>query len=117
MPDCGTAPVLIRRDHIAQIFRVHRGGERRRSHQVTEHHGELAALGVERRTERGRGERRGRNRRRGRQVALGRKGGRLFSVPQGRQWLRHGLGSGRTPIGSQDEELAVEVSRDVQSSN
>ncbi len=48
-PDRGTAPALIRRDDIAQIFGVHPGGECRRSHQVAEHHGQLAALGVRRR--------------------------------------------------------------------
>src|ERR1700724_132064 len=33
-PDRRAAAVLIRRDHIAQIFGVHAGGERGRSHQV-----------------------------------------------------------------------------------
>ena len=49
-----------------------------------------------------------------RQVALGRKGGRLLGVPQGRQWLRqrHGLGSGRAPLGRPDEKLAVDIGRD-----
>ena len=55
MPDRGTAPALIRRDDIAQIFGVHPGGECRRSHQVAEHHGQLAALGLRRRGARDRG--------------------------------------------------------------
>ena len=40
-------------------------------------------------------------------------------MPQGRQWLRqrHALGSGQSALGSQDEELAVEVGRDVQCTN
>ena len=109
-PDRRAAPALIRRDHIAQIFGVHPGGECRRSHQVAKHHGQLAALGLRRRGGR---DRRGQNRRGDRQVALGRKGGRLLSVPQGRQWLRqrHGLGSGRAPIGRPDEKLAVDIGR------
>jgi monoamine oxidase len=45
-PDRGTAPVLKRRDDIAQIFRVHPGRECRRPDQVAEHHGQLAALGL-----------------------------------------------------------------------
>jgi hypothetical protein len=45
-PDRRAAAVLIRRDHIAQIFGVHPGGECRRSHQVAKHHGQLAALGL-----------------------------------------------------------------------
>ena len=65
MPDRRTAPALIRRDHIAQIFGVHRGGECGRSHQVAKHHGQLAALGLRCRGERGRRDRRGRNRRQG----------------------------------------------------
>ena len=60
-PDRRAAPALIRRDDIAQIFGVHPGGECRRSHQVAKHHGQLAALGLRRRGDRGR---RGRNRRR-----------------------------------------------------
>ena len=54
MPDRRTAPALIRRDDIAQIFGVHRGGECRRSHQVAKHHGQLAALGLRCRGDRGR---------------------------------------------------------------
>ena len=66
MPDRGTAPVLIRRDHIAQIFRVHPGGECRRSHQVAKHHSQLAALGLgRRRCDRGRRGGRGRTQRQG----------------------------------------------------
>jgi class 3 adenylate cyclase len=81
-------------------------------HQVAEHHGQLAALGLRRCGDRGwRGG--------DRQVALGRRGGGLLSVPQGRQWLRqrHALGSGQSALDSQDEELAVEVGRDVQCTN
>ena len=108
-PDRGTAAALKRRDHIAQIFWVHPGRQRRRSHQIAEHHGQLAALGL-----RCSGGRRWGDR----QVALGRKGGRLLSVPQGRQRLRQrhgaGPGSGQASLGSQYEELAVEVGRDVQ---
>ena len=106
-PDRRAAPVLIRRDDIAQIFGVHPGGERRRSHQIAEHHGQLAALGLRRRGNRsGRwGDRR---------VALRRRGGRLFSVPQGGQWLRQRrtLGSGRASLGRQDETLAVDIGRE-----
>jgi len=49
-------------------------------------------------------------------VALGRKGGRLLSVPQGRQWLRQrrGLGSGRAPVGRPDEKLALDIGRYAQ---
>ena len=54
MPDRRAAPALIRGDDIAQIFGVHPGGERRRSHQVAKHHGQLAALGLRRRGDRGR---------------------------------------------------------------
>jgi hypothetical protein len=57
MPDRVTAAALIRRDHIAQIFRVHPGGERRRSDQIAKHHGQLAALGVRHRGDCGRGSR------------------------------------------------------------
>jgi hypothetical protein len=53
-PDRRAAPALIRRDHIAQIFGVHRGGERSRSHQVAKHHGQLTALGLRRGRDRGR---------------------------------------------------------------
>ena len=48
-PDRRAAAALKRRDDIAQIFGVHPGGERRRSHQVAKHHGQLAALGLRRR--------------------------------------------------------------------
>ena len=61
-PDRGTAPALIRRDDIAQIFGVHPGRECRRSHQVAKHHGQLAALGL-RRPRRPRPARRNRRRR------------------------------------------------------
>ena len=107
MPDRGTAPVLIRRDDIAQIFGVHPGRECGRSHQVTEHHGQLAAFGLRRRSDRG-------GRWGGRQVALRRSGGRLFSVPQGGQWLRQRrtLGSGQASLGRQDETLAVDIGRE-----
>jgi hypothetical protein len=46
MPDRRAAPVLKRGDDIAQIFGVHPGGECRRPHQIAEHHGQLAALGL-----------------------------------------------------------------------
>ncbi len=115
MPDRGTAPALIRRDDIAQIFGVHPGRECRRSHQVAKHHGQLAPLGLRRRGDRSR---RRRNRRLGdwrdgRQVALGCKGGRLLGVPQGRQWLRqcHGCGSDGAPLGRPDEKLALDIRR------
>ena len=114
----GGLGALKRRDDIAQIFGIHPGGECGRSHQVAEHHRQLAPLSLRRRGNRSRGDRRGRNRRRGDrlgggQVALGRKGGRLPSMPQCRQWLRqrHGLGSGRTPIGRADEYLSVDIRR------
>jgi hypothetical protein len=95
-PDRRAAPVLERRDDIAQIFGVHPGRERGRSHQVAKHHGQLATFGIGHR-----------GRRDGRQVALGRKGDRLLSVPQGRQRLRqrHGLASGRAPA----REMATEI--------
>ena len=72
------------------------------------HHGQLATLGVRCCGDR---DRRGRNRCRDRQVALGRKGDRLLSVPQGRQRLRqrHGLGSGRAPIGRPYEKLSIDI--------
>ena len=40
----GDAP-LIGRNDLAQVLRVHTGGERRRTDKVREHHGDLAALG------------------------------------------------------------------------
>jgi len=54
-----------------------------------------------------------------RQVALGCKRSRLLGVLQGRQWLRqrHAVGSGQPALGSQDEELAVEIGRDVHCTN
>ncbi len=64
-PDRGTAPALKRRDDIAQIFGVHPGRECGRSDQVAKHHGQLAALGLRCRGDRGRRDRRGRNRRQG----------------------------------------------------
>ena len=45
-PDRRAAPVLERRDDIAQILGVHPGRECGRSHQVAKHHGQLAALGL-----------------------------------------------------------------------
>ena len=96
-PDRGTAPALIRRNDIAQIFGVHPGRECRRSDQVAKHHGQLAPLGVRWYGHHGRGS-------------------RSLSVPQGRQWLRqrHWLGSGRAPIRRPDQELAVDVGRYAQ---
>ena len=101
-PDRGTAPALKRRDHIAQIFGVHPGGECGRSHQVAKHHGQLAALGLRRRGWRGRPAIRAR-----------RRGRRPLGVPQGRQWLRQrrALGSGHAPLGRPDETLAVDIRR------
>jgi hypothetical protein len=58
-PDRRAAAVLIRRDDIAQIFGVHPGRECRRSHQVAKHHGQLAALSLRRRGDRGRRDRHG----------------------------------------------------------
>ena len=37
---------LIGRNDLAQVLRVHAGGECRRADQVREHHCDLAALGV-----------------------------------------------------------------------
>jgi hypothetical protein len=110
-PDRRAAAVLIRRDDIAQIFGVHPGRERGRSHQIAKHHGQLAALGV-RHDDRGGGRR---DRRGDRQFALGRRSGRLFSMPQGRQWLRQRrtLGSGQASLGRQDETLAVDIGREL----
>jgi hypothetical protein len=53
-PDRGTAPALIRRDDIAQIFRIHPSRERRRPHQIAKHYGQLATLGLGRRNRRDR---------------------------------------------------------------
>jgi len=36
--------LLVGRNDVAQILRVHAGGKRRRSHEVREHHGDLPAL-------------------------------------------------------------------------
>ena len=36
---------LIGRNDLAQVLRVHTGGECRRTDKVREHHGDLAALG------------------------------------------------------------------------
>ena len=43
--DCGGG-FLIGADYLTQIFRIELAGEERRVHQVTEHHCELAPLGV-----------------------------------------------------------------------
>jgi len=93
-PDRRAAPVLKRRDHIAQIFGVHPGRERGRPHQVAEHYGQLASLRVRRCGDR-------------------RRGSRSFGLPQGRQWLqqRRGLGSGHASLGPPDEKLAVDIRR------
>ncbi len=111
-PDRSTAAALKRRDDIAQIFGVHPGGECRRPHQVAKHHGQLAALGLRRRGDRGRRIGRGQNRRQ--DNPLGRKGGRLLGVPQGGQWLRQRrtLGSGQASLGRQYETLAVDIGRE-----
>ena len=116
-PDRRAAPVLIRGDDIAQIFGIHPGGECRRSDEVAEHHRQLAALGVRRRGGRGRGIRRRQNRRRrDRQVALGRKGGRLLSMPQGWQWLgqRRAFWPSLASLARPDQKLAIEVGGDTQ---
>src|SRR5215831_20351043 len=36
---------LIGRDYLAEVLRVHASGQRRRTHQVREHDGDLTALG------------------------------------------------------------------------
>jgi hypothetical protein len=97
-PDRGTAAALKRRDDIAQIFGVHPGRECRRSHEVAKHHRQLAALGLRRRGDRGRG------------------GGRPLRGPHRRQWLRqrHGLGSRHTPIGRPNQKLAIDIGRYAQ---
>jgi hypothetical protein len=45
-PDRSAAPVLERRDDIAQIFGIHLGGERSRPRQVAKHYRQLSALGL-----------------------------------------------------------------------
>ncbi len=89
MPDRRAAPVLIRLcDHVAQIFGVHPGGECGRPHQVAEHHGQLAALGVRNRGEHGRGDRSGQNGRQG-----DRRGSRKSRLAAG--VVGSAMGSGR----------------------
>ena len=40
------AGLLIGSHHLAQVFRVELAGQRRRVHQITKHHGELAPFGL-----------------------------------------------------------------------
>ena len=41
----GGAGLLIGAHHFPELFRIELRGEGSRAHQITEHHGELAALG------------------------------------------------------------------------
>ena len=105
-PDRGTAPVLIRRDHIAQIFGVHPGRECGRSHQVAKHHGQLAALGLRRRGDRGwrdRCDRRGRNRRQG-----DRRGGRRKCRGRGVAGLEEGRADKGEPLSALVDRQALD---------
>ena len=47
--DHPTAHALVRRHEITQVSRIELFGQRRRAHQVAEHHGDLAPLGLARR--------------------------------------------------------------------
>ncbi len=108
-PDRRTAAALIRRDDIAQIFGVHPGRECRRPHQVAKHHGQLAALGLRRRGERGR-RRRAAGNSRSMAGAIGLSACRKAGSGCGQ---RRALGSGQASLGRQDETLAVDIGRDV----
>ncbi len=107
-PDRRTAPALIRRDHIAQIFGVHPGGECGRSHQVAKHHGQLAALGLRRRGDRGRCDWRAAGNSRSIAGAVGLSACRKAGNGCGQ---RRGLGSGQAPLGRPDETLSVDIGR------
>ena len=122
MPDRGTAAALIRRDDIAQIFGVHPGGECRRSHQVAKHHGQLAALGLRRRGDRGRRSRRGpgtrvvrRDRRGQNRRQSDRRGGRCKCRRRGVAGLEEGRADEGKPLSAlidrqaHDDQLVTDI--------
>jgi hypothetical protein len=93
MPDRRAAAVLIRGDHIAQIFGVHPGGECRRSHEIAKHHRQLAALGVRCYGDRDRRDGRGQNGRQG-----DRRGGRCECWGRGVAGLEKGRAGEGQPL-------------------